>query len=81
MCYIIKVLWNEMSQLTKFVAFRETIEIVELLDQVVTSKGIDRSDFIREAIRKQLAELSFLSPADKKALGVKEAVKAEQWNC
>jgi len=60
-----------MSSLTKFVAFREKTEIIELLDQVVTSKGIDRSDFIREAVRKRLADLSFLSSDDKKALGVK----------
>lgn len=66
-----------MSELKKFVAFREKIEIVNLLDQVVASKGIDRSDFIREAVRKRLADLSFLSPIDKKALGVKEIDKVE----
>ena len=63
-----------MSDLTKFVAFREKIEIIELLDKVVESKGIDRSDFIREAIRKRLGDLSFLPAADKKALGIKEDV-------
>ena len=61
-----------MNQLTKFVAFREKLEIVELLDKVVIAKGIDRSDFIREAVRKRLADLSFLPAEDKKALGVKE---------
>lgn len=62
----------KVSELTKFVAFREKQEIVTLLDKVVSAKGIDRSDFIREAVRKRLADLSFLPAEDKKALGVKE---------
>jgi hypothetical protein len=61
-----------MKDLTQFVAFREKKEIVELLDKVVLAKGIDRSDFIRESVRKRLADLSFLPASDKKALGVKE---------
>ena len=30
----------------------------------------DKSDFVRRAFRKELASLSYLSDADKKALGV-----------
>jgi metal-responsive CopG/Arc/MetJ family transcriptional regulator len=56
----------------KYVAFREDSAIVELIDKVTESKGIDRSDFIREAIRKRLAELSFFSLDEKKALGINE---------
>ena len=67
-----------MSNLTKFVAFREKKEIIQILDKVVNSKGIDRSDFIREAVRKRLADLSFLPADDKKALGIKEAIEDEQ---
>jgi metal-responsive CopG/Arc/MetJ family transcriptional regulator len=52
------------------VAFKETKEIVELMDKIVDQKGIDRSDFIREAIRRRLAELSFLSSDAKKSLGI-----------
>lgn len=61
-----------MSNLTRFVAFREKTKIIQILDKVVDSKGIDRSDFIREAVRKRLADLSFLPTDDKKALGIKE---------
>ena len=59
-----------MAGKTRYVAFKEEEEIVELLDQIVSSKGIDRSDFIREAIRKELANLSYFSEETKKALGV-----------
>ena len=59
-----------MSRKEKYVAFREKEEIINLIDAVVTDKGIDRSDFIREAIRKRLAELSFFSEETKKALGI-----------
>jgi len=58
------------SRREKFVAFREEEQIIKLLDQVAADKGIDRSDFIREAVRKSLAELSFFSVEQKKALGL-----------
>jgi len=54
----------------KFVAFRDEPEIIDLIDQVSSDKGIDRSDFIREAIRRRLADLSFFSTERKKALGI-----------
>ncbi len=43
----------------KWVVFREEKKIVTLIDGIVERKGIDRSDFIREAVRKQLTELGF----------------------
>ncbi len=61
-----------MGKKGKYVAFREENEIIELVDHVVADKGIDRSDFIREAVRKRLAELSFFSEQTKKALGALE---------
>jgi len=60
-----------MGKKEKYVAFRDEGEIITLIDAVVADKGIDRSDFIREAIRKRLAELSFFSERTKKALGIK----------
>jgi hypothetical protein len=60
----------EMGKKERYVAFREEEEIINLIDSVVADKGIDRSDFIREAIRKHLADLSFCSKKTKKALGV-----------
>jgi metal-responsive CopG/Arc/MetJ family transcriptional regulator len=59
-----------MAKKEKYVAFKEEEELVNLIDSVVAVKGIDRSDFIREAIRKRLAELNFFSEETKKALGV-----------
>jgi len=44
---------------------------VLLLKRICRSRGEDLSDFIRRAIRTELAKLSFLSALDKKALGVK----------
>lgn len=61
-----------MSKKDKYVAFRDDEELINLIDAVVADKGIARSDFIREAIRKRLAELSFFSEKTKKALGVLE---------
>jgi len=56
----------------KYVGFRDEEEIINLIDAVVADRGMDRSDFIREVIRKRLADLSFFSEKTKKALGVWE---------
>ena len=50
--------------------FWETREIVDLMDKVSKSCGTNRSSFIRETIRRRLAELSFLTVEDKKSLGI-----------
>jgi uncharacterized protein (DUF1778 family) len=44
----------------------------DLLDKVCRARGEDISDFVRRAIRKELAELSFLPEEDKKALGIRK---------
>ena len=59
-----------MAKKERYVAFKDEAEIIELVDGVVAVKGINRSGFIREAIRKRLAEMSFFSEETKKALGV-----------
>jgi len=41
-----------------------------LLDKVCRARGEDLSDFVRRAIRKELATLSFYDDETKKALGV-----------
>jgi uncharacterized protein (DUF1778 family) len=41
-----------------------------LLKRICNSRGEDLSDFIRRAIRTEMAKLSFLKPLDKKALGL-----------
>jgi len=46
---------------------------VRLLKEVCRARGEDVSDFVRRAIKMELARLSFLTPEEKKALGFKEA--------
>ncbi len=58
--------------MTKPVIFaRMTQEEVELLKQVAKARGEDLSDFVRRAVKMELARLSFLGPEEKKALGVR----------
>jgi uncharacterized protein (DUF1778 family) len=45
---------------------------VLLLKRICRSRGEDLSDFVRRAILTEMAKLSFLSPLEKKALGVRE---------
>ncbi|MBS7631649.1 hypothetical protein KEJ47_08825 [Candidatus Bathyarchaeota archaeon] len=47
----------------------------ELAVKVATARGEDLSDLVRRAIKIELARLSFLSPEEKKALGILEAPK------
>ena len=42
-----------------------------LLKRICESRREDLSDFVRRAIRTEMAKLSFLKPLEKKALGVK----------
>lgn len=41
-----------------------------LLEKVCKARGEDMSDFVRRAIKKELASLSFYNQETKKALGV-----------
>lgn len=43
---------------------------VALLRRVCQARGEDLSDFVRRAVRRELARLSFLSKMDKKALEI-----------
>jgi len=47
----------------------------QLLEKVCRARGEDVSDFIRRAIRKELASLSFYPEDVKKALGMKKELK------
>jgi len=53
------------------IGVRVTSEDRELLDKVCTARGEDISNFVRRAIRKELAELSFYPEDVKKALGIR----------
>jgi len=59
-----------MNHSGQIVGFWETAEIVSLMDEVSKRCGTNRSSFIRETIRRRLAELSFLTEEDKKSLGI-----------
>ena len=48
-----------MKKKERWVVFREEGTLVKIIDKVADVKGINRSDFIREAIRKRLTELGF----------------------
>lgn len=47
-------------------------EDILLLRKVCQARGENLSNFVRRAVRMELARLSFLSDEEKKALGVKE---------
>ena len=47
-------------------------ESIELLKTVCKARGEDMSSFVRRAVYKELADLSFLSSERKKALGCLE---------
>lgn len=52
------------------IGLRITLEDRKLLDKVCKARGEDISDFVRRAIKKELASLSFYSEETKKALGI-----------
>jgi len=54
------------------IGFRVNEELHKLLKRVCEQRGEDVSDFIRRAVLKELANLSFLPEEQKKALGIKE---------
>ena len=47
-------------------------EQVKLVKQVAKARGEDLSDFVRRAVKMELARLSYLSPVEKKALGLEK---------
>ena len=61
-----------MRNLVKVVGVRVTKDLYLKLRTISDARGEDVSDFIRRAILKELANLSFLSENQKKALGIKE---------
>ncbi len=66
-----------MAKKEKWVVFREERKLVSVIDRIALNKGINRSDFIREAIRKRLAEIGFLSDDSKKALGMTSCPRSD----
>jgi hypothetical protein len=58
-------------QATSQINIRLDPEAKALLEKVARDRGEDVSSFVRRAIKIELARLSFLSPEEKKALGVR----------
>lgn len=54
----------------KIIGVRFPLQDAELIKSVCKARGEDVSDFVRRSVRKELVRLSYLSPADKKALGM-----------
>lgn len=52
------------------IGLRITPQDRELLDRVSEARGEDLSDFVRRAIRRELASLSYYPDETKKALGL-----------
>jgi Protein of unknown function (DUF1778) len=52
------------------IGLRVTPQDRELLDRVSEARGEDLSDFVRRAIKKELASLSYYPAETKKALGL-----------
>lgn len=46
---------------------------VQLIKKVAKARGEDLSDFVRRAVKMELARLSFLSAEEKKALGLERS--------
>jgi hypothetical protein len=57
--------------MTNTVVFaRMSEQDVQLVKKVARARGEDLSDFVRRAVKMELARLSFLSAEEKKALGL-----------
>jgi len=49
----------------------------ELIDRVAKARGEQISNFVRRAVKTELARLSYLSPEEKKALGIQPDVEQD----
>jgi len=58
------------NEVSETFSFRLSKRDFELLRKISEARGIDASDFVREALKRRFAELAFLSDDEKKALGV-----------
>jgi len=56
--------------MTALLATRIDIKLANLVKEICEVRGEDVSSFLRRAILTELARLSYLTPAEKKALGV-----------
>jgi len=57
-------------ELSEMFSIRMTKRDKELLEKICAARGEDPSGFVRRAIRKEFATLSYLPEEEKKALGL-----------
>jgi len=57
-------------ELSEMFSIRMTKRDKELLEKICTARGEDPSGFVRRAVRKEFAALSYLPEEEKKALGL-----------
>jgi len=57
-------------ELSETVSIRVTKRDKDLLEKICRARGEDPSDFVRRAVRKEFATLSYLPEEAKKALGL-----------
>lgn len=55
---------------SKHLSLRLQLKDFKLLQEIAKARGIDMSDFVRQALRSEFARLNYLDDATKKALGV-----------
>lgn len=67
-----------MRNLNRIIAVRVDSKLQSLLNKVSNARGEDVSDFVRRAILKELANLSFLDQEQKKALGLTAGFKGDR---
>jgi len=58
------------NELSEKVSIRVTKRDKELLEKICRARGEDPSGFVRRAVRKEFAALSYLPEEEKKALGI-----------
>lgn len=61
--------------INKQIGIRVRKEDRDLLERVCDARGEDISDFVRRAIKKELASLNFYDKETKKALGIPKKVR------
>jgi len=58
------------ENMTEQISVRIDSETISLVNKVSKDRGEQLSDFVRRAIRMELANLGYLSEREKKALGI-----------
>jgi len=60
-----------MTNMRVQIAVRVEPKLKELIVRLAKARGEDVSDFVRRAIKAELARLGYLKPEEKKALGIR----------